>query len=89
MSNGDDDPTDDKYTGPFTLNYYKSGLDLFGQISRRYWLPEEFVIGNVKAAMWEIALVGPLLLVAWAVWSKRTLETKNEEGKTNKARVSR
>jgi len=74
---------------PFTFNYYKSGLDLFGQISRRYWLPEEFIIGNIKAAMWEIALVGPLLLVAWAVWSKRTLETKNEEGKTNKARVSR
>jgi len=52
---------------PFTFNYDKSGLDLFGQISRRYWLPEEFIIGNVKAAMWECVLVGPLLLVAWAL----------------------
>jgi hypothetical protein len=25
---------------PLTSRYYKSGLDLFGEISRRYWLPE-------------------------------------------------
>lgn len=74
---------------PFTSRYYKSGLDLFGEISRRYWLPGEFIVGNLRAAAWELAVVGPLVLVAWTAWSKRTLETKNEEGKTNKARVSR
>jgi len=63
---------------PFTSRYYKSGLDLFGEISRRYWLPGEFIVRNLKAAAWELALVGPLLLLAWVVWSKRTLETKNE-----------
>jgi inner membrane protein len=70
---------------PFTFNFYKSGLDLFGQISRRYWLPEEFIIGNVKAAMWECVLVAPCLFLAWVLWSKRTLKTNIEKGKTNKA----
>ena len=45
---------------PFTSRYYKSGLDLFGEISRRYWLPDEFIIGNVKAAMWELRAAGAL-----------------------------
>jgi membrane-bound metal-dependent hydrolase YbcI (DUF457 family) len=58
---------------PFTSRHYKSGLDLFGEISRRYWLPEEFIIGNVKAAMWEFVLVGPFLFLAWVYWSKKTL----------------
>lgn len=74
---------------PFTSRYYKSGLDLFAEISRRYWLPWEFIVGNLKAAGWELALVGPALFVAWAVWSKRTLEAKSEKGKTNKASVAR
>lgn len=58
---------------PFTSRHYKSGLDLFGEISRRYWLPEEFIIGNVKAAMWEFVLVAPFLFLAWVYWSKKTL----------------
>lgn len=60
---------------PFTSTYYKSGLDVFGEISRRYWRPEEFVFGNLKAAAWEGALLAPLLLVAWVVWSKGTLKS--------------
>jgi len=58
---------------PFTTAYYTSGWNLFGEISRRYWLPQEFIVGNITAALWEIALVGPLALIAWSVWSKRTL----------------
>jgi membrane-bound metal-dependent hydrolase YbcI (DUF457 family) len=74
---------------PFTTRYYKSGLDLFGEISRRYWLPEEFVLGNIKAAGWEVAVVGPWLLLAWVFWSSSTLKTKNEERKTKNARPTR
>jgi len=74
---------------PFTSRYYKSGLDLFGEVSRRYWLPEEFIIGNIKAAMWEFVLVAPCLFLAWVFWSKRTLQTKNEEGKMNKESLTR
>jgi membrane-bound metal-dependent hydrolase YbcI (DUF457 family) len=62
---------------PFTTRYYESGLDLFGEISRRYWLPQEFIIGNIKAALWELAVLGSLLLVTWAVWSRQTLKTNN------------
>ena len=58
---------------PFTSRYYKSGLDLFGEISRRYWLPEEFIIGNIKAAAWEFLLMAPFLLLAWVYWSRRTV----------------
>lgn len=66
---------------PFTWTYYKSGLNAFGEISRRYWRPEEFIVGNMKAAAWECAVLAPLLLAAWVFWSKRTLVTKNEETK--------
>jgi membrane-bound metal-dependent hydrolase YbcI (DUF457 family) len=74
---------------PFTSRYYKSGLDLFGEVSRRYWLPDEFIIGNVKAAIWEFVLLAPCLFLAWVFWSKRTLKTKNEEGETNKESPTR
>ncbi len=66
---------------PFTSRYYKSGLDLFGEVSRRYWLPDEFIIGNVKAAMWELVLLAPCVFLAWVFWSKRTLKTKKEKRK--------
>ena len=74
---------------PFTFNYYVSGLDLFGQVSRRYWLPEEFIIGNAKAATWECVLVAPCAFLAWVFWSKRTLKTKSEEGTTKREPVAR
>lgn len=69
---------------PLTSKYYESGLDVFGEISRRYWLPEEFVLGNLRAASWEFAVLTPLLILAWARWSARTLKTKNDKGKTNR-----
>lgn len=74
---------------PFTTKYYQSAWTLFGETSRRYWLPEEFIVGNMKAAMWEIAVIAPVLLVVWTFWSKRTLETNIEERKTNKASPAR
>lgn len=60
---------------PLKMQYYKSGWDVFGEISRRYWLPEEFVLGNLRAASWEFALLAPILLVVWSIWSARTLKT--------------
>ena len=67
---------------PFSSAYYVSGWNVFGEVSRRYWLPQEFVLGNLRALSWELALLAPLLIVAWASWSKRTLEIKNENRKT-------
>jgi hypothetical protein len=49
------------------------------------------VLGNLTALAWEMLVLVPVFLLAWAVWSKRTLEgeTKNEERQTNKARPTR
>ncbi len=67
---------------PFSSAFDVSGWNLFGEVSRRYWLPTEFVLGNLRALSWELAVLSPLLILAWARWSRRTL--RNEEGKTKK-----
>jgi membrane-bound metal-dependent hydrolase YbcI (DUF457 family) len=59
---------------PFSSAYYLSGCDLFGEVSRRYWLPEEFIFGNLLAMGWELAVLTPLAFLAWVVWSGRTLK---------------
>jgi membrane-bound metal-dependent hydrolase YbcI (DUF457 family) len=64
---------------PLSSIYYVSGWDLFGEISRRYWLPEQFILGNLQALAWELMVLLPVVLLAWVVWSKRTLD--NEKGK--------
>jgi membrane-bound metal-dependent hydrolase YbcI (DUF457 family) len=74
---------------PFTAKYYQSAWTVFGETSRRYWLPEEFIISNIKTAIGEIALIAPLLFMAWTFWSRRTLTTKTEERKTNTASPTR
>ena len=58
---------------PVSREFYVSGWNVFGEVSRRYWRPEEFLYGNTLALMRELAIIMPLLLIAWAVWSKRTL----------------
>ena len=67
---------------PLSSEYFMSGLDIFEEVSRRYWLVNEFVVGNLRAVSWELVLLMPLLIVAWAFWSKRTL--KKEKGKRKK-----
>jgi membrane-bound metal-dependent hydrolase YbcI (DUF457 family) len=65
---------------PFSANYYVSGLDLFGEVSRRYWLPREFILWNLQALAWELAVLTPLLIVAWVQWSGRTVKGVRGEG---------
>lgn len=59
---------------PFSSTFFMSGLNLFDEISRRYWLPREFILGNLMALAWELFVLMPLLLIAWVVWSGRTLK---------------
>jgi membrane-bound metal-dependent hydrolase YbcI (DUF457 family) len=54
---------------PFTSGYYQSPLNVFDAISRRYWLPDQFIIGNLRAALKELILLGPL---AWAAYARRS-----------------
>ena len=59
---------------PFTTRFYQAPFEIFPEISRRYWLLDEFIFNNLRAAMWELGVMTPLLLIAWAVWSRRTLD---------------
>ena len=45
---------------PVTTRYFYSGLDLFWDISRRYWLPHEFILGNLAALARELVIIGPI-----------------------------
>ena len=48
---------------PISSSYYYSGLDVFADISRRYWKPEEFILKNAVSIAREIVILGPML--AW------------------------
>jgi hypothetical protein len=58
---------------PFSSEYYISGYDIFWEVSRRYWAPGEFILGNLGAVAWEFALLTPLLALAWVFWSNASL----------------
>ena len=68
------EPTGLTILWPFTAKFYQSPFDVFPEISRRYWLLDEFIFSNLRAALWEFAILGPLLLLAWAFWSKKTID---------------
>jgi LexA-binding, inner membrane-associated putative hydrolase len=60
---------------PFSDTYYMSRVSIFSEVSRRYWLPGEFIFSNLRGLAWELAVLVPVLLVAWAFWSRRTLKS--------------
>lgn len=50
---------------PLTRDYYRSSLDVFPAVSRRYWLAE-FWVYNLKALLVELVILGPAAaLVLW------------------------
>ncbi len=52
---------------PFTDGFYQSSLFVFEAISRRYWLPREFLVGNLRAALREVVILGPTALLAFRI----------------------
>jgi hypothetical protein len=48
--------------------------DLFLEVSRRYWKPEEFIVGNFKTVGWESVVLLPIVAVAW--WTRRRPSAK-------------
>jgi len=52
---------------PISSTFYLSGLDLFPEISRRYWRPSEFIVGNLRSLAWEMVILGPVAAVAWRI----------------------
>jgi membrane-bound metal-dependent hydrolase YbcI (DUF457 family) len=59
---------------PFTETYTYSGLDLFGDVSRRYWRPREFILGNAAAVLRELLILAPP--AALAFWLRRRATTR-------------
>lgn len=62
---------------PFSSAFFLSGCGLFGEVSRRYWLPGEFIFGNFKALAWEMLVLVPVMLIAWVAWSGRTVHRRS------------
>ena len=57
---------------PISSAYYSSGADIFFEISRRYWNPDEFIIGNAKSVAWEVRVLAPDAIVAWWIQKRAT-----------------
>src|SRR5262249_40103231 len=56
---------------PFSDGYYQSSLLLFDAISRRYWLPQEFIWGNLRAVAKEVLILGPIAWLSMRVAYRR------------------
>lgn len=53
---------------PFSMDFYSTGWDVFGPISRRYWLDNFWAI-NLGSIGRELVLLGPVATVVW--WWKK------------------
>jgi membrane-bound metal-dependent hydrolase YbcI (DUF457 family) len=56
---------------PLSSGFYISDMDVFGEVSRRYWKPDEFIFGNLRAMSWELLVLVPVAAVAWFLRSRR------------------
>jgi len=50
---------------PASAAYFYSGVDLFADVSRRYWKPDEFIVKNAVSVAREMAILGPIAALAW------------------------
>jgi len=50
---------------PFSDAYYISGTDVFADVSRRYWKPEEFIFKNARSIGRELAILVPVAVLGW------------------------
>jgi hypothetical protein len=56
---------------PCGYDYYASGLDLFAEISRGYWKPDEFVWGNLASLSRELLILVPVAAATWLIRARR------------------
>jgi inner membrane protein len=64
---------------PFSREHYQSSFYVFEAISRRYWLPEQFVWSNLKAALREVLILGPVAGVSYWMTYVNHGATRNTE----------
>jgi inner membrane protein len=53
---------------PFSTEYYLSPYRVFLPVSRKYWLVEAW-LGNLRAVIRELLILGPLVWVVWWIRS--------------------
>lgn len=64
---------------PFSHQFYVSGLDVFAEVSRRYWDPAEFLIGNLGSVVREVLILGPVAATAF-YWRQRSRPKPGQRG---------
>ena len=60
---------------PFTLDYYKAGIEIFPPVSRRYW-ESRFWIYNLRALAVEALILGPIAAAVVKLTSSRGRRTR-------------
>ena len=53
---------------PISTAYFYSGVDLFAEVSRRYWKPDEFIVSNAVSVARETLILGPIAALCW--WAR-------------------
>ncbi len=57
---------------PVSTAYFYSGVDLFAEVSRRYWKPQEFIVRNAISVARGIVILGPVAAAAFWLRRRRT-----------------
>jgi inner membrane protein len=52
---------------PFSHQWFISGVSIFDSVSRRYWLPQQFLWGNLAEIGWELVVLAPVLMGLWLI----------------------
>ena len=65
---------------PLSSSYVYSGVELFADISRRYWKPEEFFLKNAAAVARELLLLAPPAARAWWARQRSLARHRNQPG---------
>jgi inner membrane protein len=66
---------------PFSLRWFISGWNLFPYTERRHILSAASIAVNLKAAGWEIAIMGPIVL-ALGLWRRRGMRSCRNAART-------
>lgn len=64
---------------PFSSRFFLSGLDLFMEVSRRYWKFDEFIVANFGAVEWELLVLGPIAIAASWVMRRRSSAVRSSD----------
>ena len=67
---------------PLSASFFYSGIDLFADMSRRYWQPEEFILKNAVSVARELLILVPI--AALAFWFRQ----RRREGRSGMQRRS-